>query len=62
MRASCEVYGHDAHRANDCRACRAEWLETGIWPRGTRHHQATPTTSTPDVRTRAAGDDHEGDE
>ena len=58
----CPVDGHTHETAWCCHACRSEWLETGIWPHDTRHHQATPTTSTPDVRTRAAGDDHEGDE
>jgi hypothetical protein len=50
----CEVYGHDTEAAWSCRACRAERVETGRWPLGSRHHDA-PTTAAPDARQRAAG-------
>lgn len=53
----CAAYGHDHETAHNCRTCRAEYLETGIWPAGTQHHAATPTRPVCDVRTLAAGDD-----
>jgi hypothetical protein len=50
----CEVYGHEHEVATHCRACKLDAAETGRWPDGTRHHQATRTTPPVDPAMRAA--------
>ena len=53
----CEIYGHEAHAARTCPACRTEWLTTRTWPNGTKHQDAIhAATDYDDARTRAAND------
>lgn len=54
----CPVHDHEI--ATNCRSCRSEWLETGVWPDGTLHVDATrflpPPPAGPDGRSLAAGE------
>lgn len=56
----CPVDGHEHPLASHCAACRAEWLETGRWPDGSRHVEVrrleTRPQLEPDHAMRAAGD------
>ena len=76
LRTRCTAYGHEYERI-PCRLCPTEQYEPTDAPTLTItpaqaalnaqgaalvRQALRPTTSTPDARTRAAGDDHEGDE